>query len=457
MVGIGIFGIVAGISLAVFVLLAIAYRTVVEPNEVHIVQSNSGKTIYGLDNDTEINNSYYSWPSWVPVIGVQVKVLPLSVFSLELNGYEAYDVGKVPFVVDVVSFFRIDDPSLAAQRITSLRELNEQLHSILQGAARTILAKHEIEDIMMDRSTYGDLFTQETADQLSAWGVTNVKNIELMDIRDGNGSKVVSDIQAKKESLIDKESRTEVATNKQAARIAEIAAEQEVQVREQEALELIGRRTADKDKAVGIATEQAQQEIKLEARTTMARDMEIKRVAEVQQAEINKSVRVVAAEQLRETQVIEAEGKKQETVTLAEGSLAEQQKQAEGILAIGQSQAESRRLAEMALVDPQIALATEIGDNEGYQTYLTSIRSIEKDQAVGIEQAKALQEAQIKVIANTGSVTNGVNNAMDLFSSKGGTAIGAAVEGFAQTPQGAKVLENLGIHSDKENRTNGAA
>lgn len=47
------------------------------------------------------------------------------------------------------------------------------------------------------------------------------------------------------------------------------------------------------------------------------------------------------------------------------------------------------------------------------------------------------------MIANSGEVMGGVKSAMDLFSSKGGTALGAAVEAFAQTPTGAALLKKL--------------
>ena len=207
--GLGLFVGVPAALLVVGVLIAMAFRRVVEPNEVHIVQTSKATHTYG--RGSESGNSYYEWPAWIPVIGVQTIVLPLSVFDLDLTNYEAYDIGKVPFVVDVVAFFRIANPETASERIQDLTELRCQLESILQGAVRTILAKHEIEEIMMERSTFGKLFTEEVHDQLKAWGVENVKNIELMDIRDGQDSKTVSNIMAKKESLIEMQSRQEVA------------------------------------------------------------------------------------------------------------------------------------------------------------------------------------------------------------------------------------------------------
>ena len=89
--------------LPVGLILAIPllFRRVVEPNEVHIVQSSRGSLAYGLKDSTE-GNAYYEWPHWIPKFGVRVVDLSLAVFDLSEEEYEAYDEGKVPFVVDVV-------------------------------------------------------------------------------------------------------------------------------------------------------------------------------------------------------------------------------------------------------------------------------------------------------------------------------------------------------------------
>ena len=72
------------------IFLAKANRRVVEPNEVHIVQSRRGTKNYGKqmeegDKGTWPGNSYYEWPHWWPVIGVQRILLPLSVFDQKLT------------------------------------------------------------------------------------------------------------------------------------------------------------------------------------------------------------------------------------------------------------------------------------------------------------------------------------------------------------------------------------
>ena len=64
-------------------------------------------------------------------------------------------------------------------------------------------------------------------------------------------------------------------------------------------------------------------------------------------------------------------------------------------------------------------------------------------QTVGIEQAKNLGRAQIKVIANAGDVDSGISSAREMFSPKGGTAIGGMLEAFANTDTGRAIIRKI--------------
>lgn len=432
-----IFGSVIGLSVTavlligiLWALIAILFRMVVPVNAVHIVQSR-GKTIsYGKDSSN--GNSYYKWPSWIPVIGVSVSMLPTSVFAVQLDGYAAYDKGRLPFMIDIMAFFRIAETNLAAQRVTTFQELRVQLEGILQGACRTILATNEIEQILEGRSQFGEQFTKEVDINLKEWGVQSVKQIELMDIRDAQNSKVIANIMAKKSSEIDKESRVQVAINRRAAEVAETEANQAIEVRKQEAALAIGEKTAEKDRMVGIAQQQSMQAIKEQERTTMEKTMEVNKVAAVRDAEIQK-----------ETTIINAEASRAAMVVGAEGDLKRQQLNAEGVIAEGNAKGQAEKALLMAPVDAQITLAKEIGGNDGYQKYLVSMRQVEAVQAVGLEQAKALQDAEIKIIATGTDGTSGVSKAIELFSAKGGTQVGAMLEAFANTDMGKALLGKL--------------
>lgn len=433
--------ILAAIFISGWILFALSYRVVVSTNAVHIVQSGSKTVSYG--KGAAAGNTYYKWPAWLPFIGIRVIQMPVSIFDVQLSNYNAYDKGRVPFVIDIMAFFRITDSNLAAARVSSFQELEGQLQAILQSACRSILASSEIEEILEGRSGFGELFTKEVDHNLENWGLQSVKQIELMDIRDVSGGKVIENIMMKKKSLIEKESRVAVAENQRAAQVAEIEAQQAVKVREQSALLQIGTSTAEKDQQIGIANQRAQQAVKEEERATAVKQMAVVEVNNVRQAEITRSVQLVAADQGKQIAIVNAEGTKQSRIITAEGELAHAQLNAQGFRAEGEAHGAAETATLMAPVNSQIALAKEIGGNAGYQTYLLSVRTIEKDQAVGVAQAAALTQADVKIIANTGNAVEGVKSAMDLFTSRGGTQLGAMVEALANTPTGAAIVEKL--------------
>ncbi len=421
--------------------VALSLRRVVSTNEVHIVQSANRTTSYG--KDTTNGNTYYEWPSALPFLGVTKIVLPVSVFDLDLKDYEAYDKGRLPFVVDVKAFFRITDSNLAAARVASFEELHNQLKAVVQGAVRSILASNEIEEIMQGRSKFGHEFTTEVDGQLKEWGVATVKSIELMDIRDHKDSKVIANIMEKKKSHIEMESRTEVAKNKRLAQVAEIEAQREVDVQKQQAAQTVGLRTIEAEREVELQKQAKVQQVKEQEKLTKEKEMNVLQVEAIRKAEITKSVNITQAQQNRDTQVLIAEGQKQTTVLAAEGQLESKRREAEGITLEGTARADAEKAMQLAPVQAQITLAKEIGSNESYQKYLITIRQVEANQAVGIAQSKALEAADVKVISNTGSPTKGFSNVMELFSSAGGTEIGAMLEGLSQTETGQKVLSKF--------------
>lgn len=421
-----------GLLAVLTVFTALFFRRVVSTNEVHIVQSSKKTTSYG--KDTNNGNTYYEWPSWLPVVGINKMVLPVSVFDLSFHGYEAYDQDRVPFIVDITAFFRINDSNVAAQRVSSFAELNEQLKAIVQGAVRTILAKSNIESIMQERSKFGQQFTEEVREQLTSWGVETVKNIELMDIRDSSSSHVIKNIMEKKKSHIEMESRQEVAKNMRAAEITEIEAKRDIDLQKQQALQSVGLRTVENKKEVAVAEQGAIQLIKEQERTTKEKEMAVLKVQEIKKAEIERDSKIIKAQQDKET-----------TVITAEALLESEKRKAEGILVQGEAKANAEKAMQLAPVEAQIVLAKEIGANESYQKYLITIETVKATQAVGMEQAKALEKADVKIISNTGEPTTGLTNVMDLFSSKGGTKVGAMLEGLAQTEKGEALLKTIGL------------
>lgn len=411
-------------------LVAISLRRVVPTNEVHIVQSANTTSSYG--KDTGNGNVYYQWPTSMPVLGVTRIILPVSIFDIDLKGYEAYDRGRLPFMVDVKAFFRIADSNIAAQRISSAKELQGHLQAVVQGAIRSILATNDIETIMQDRSKFGTEFTAEVNGNLKEWGVATVKSIELMDIRDDKDSRVIRNIMEKKKSHIEMESRTEVAKNNKLAEIAEIEAKREVDLQNQAATQAVGLRKVEAQREVELQNQSALQSIKESERATKEKEMAVERVKQLRTAEITKDTLLVKAEQ-----------DKQVAILTAEANLESQRRSAEGVKLQGEAKANAEKALLLAPVEAQTTLAKEIGENISYQNYLITLKRVEAEQAVGIAQAEALTKADVKVISNTGSPSAGVKSVMDLFSSKGGTEVGAMLEGLAQTETGQNLISKF--------------
>ena len=435
---------VAALLLVSLIIWVLSLRRVVATNEAHVVRQGRKTNMYGTDG----KSSYYQWPAWVPGLGTSVTKLSLENFVLPVDEYEAYDKEKLPFVVDIRAFFHIKDCLMASTRASSMLALKEQLGDVVKGAVRTILAQDELEKIMVERSKYGEEFTQEVNSQLASWGVETIKTIELMDIRDSQGEEVIANIMQKKKSAIEKDSRVTVASNKQIAQEAEIAAQQAVELRQKTADEVVGLRDAEVRQKVGIANQQSEQAVKVETKITKEKEMEVIKVETVRKAEIHREATVVDAEAARRKTEIDAEAAKRKAELDAEAGLVKATKNAEGIKAEGEASAEAKKLMELASVVAQTTLAQEIGENQGYQQYLIEIRKVEANERVGLEQAKNIQGSNIKIVATSGSVSEGLSSALDVLSPKGGTNVGAALEALAGTELGKQLLAKLGVKSE---------
>jgi len=451
------------LSLIIYVL---SLRRIVPTNVVHIVQRGSTTISYGVG---KTSNVYYEWPAWLPKFGVTVRELPVSNFDIDLKEYSAYDKDRVPFVVDVKAFFHISDTNIAAEKVESFEELKGQLENVVQGAVRSILAKSKLEEIMEERSVFGEQFTTAVNSDLKNWGVESIKNIELMDVRDAQGSQVIHQIMAKRMSAIDKESRIEVAKNRQLAEQEELKARQEIAVTQAETERLAGEAKAKSSQAIGVANAEAvkisgiaEQEslrdIAEAKQKTAEKDMEVIKVTQVKQAEINKEQEIIDAEKRKRTIEIQAEADKFRIETEAAANLEAQQRAAEGIKSVGeaeakvieakgQSEAKVEQANQLASVVAQTTLAKEIGENEGYQKYLIKIKEIEVSQVVDVKKAEAmaqaLSNADLKLLVNSGDVNSGLNKFSDLLSAKGGSQLNGLIESLKQTEEGKSILSVL--------------
>lgn len=452
---------VLSVLMAALIFWVFSLRRVVPTNEVHIVQRGKETISYGKGSKENRGNVYYEFPACIPYIGVTRTTLPISVFDVTLVAYEAYDKGRLPFVVDVKAFFRISDSTTAAARISDFSELKNQITDIVRGAVRSIMANAELEDIMGERAIYGSRFTEMVKEQLGNWGVEPVKNIELMDVRDAKDSEVIGNIMAKKSSEIEMQSRSEVAANMKKAREAEIQANQDVDLKQEEANQQVGMKKATVQREVGLADERAKQAVKEQAKVTAEKEMEVQKVTQVKKAEIDKEANIILAEQNKEVAVknaeavkaqveLRAEADKRQIELKAEAELSKGLKEAQAIEAKGKAEAEAKKQMELAPVNAQITLAKEIGENQGYQDYLVRLEQIKALCEVGIEQAKNLGNADIKINTMANTIPSGVSKVADVFSPQGGLNLAGMFETMAQSPIGQQVIEKVVGKKDKK-------
>lgn len=470
----------SGIGMLVM-LWVLTLRRIVSPNMVHIVQRGSKTVSYGVDKRS---NVYYKFPAWIPKLGISVRELPVSNFDIDLKSYSAYDIKRVPFVVDIKAFFHIEDTNVAANKIQSFEDLEDQLLDIVRGAVRSILAQSDLETIMEKRSIFGKQFTDAVADDLTHWGVTAVKSIELMDVRDEEGEQVIHQIMKKRKSEIEKESRVEVARNHQEAEEAELESRKKVAVKLADTDRESGEALAESRKAVGVADANsmkesgiAQQEsmaaISVAAQGSKEEEMKVIRVETIKQAEINKDAAIVVQKQQKEQTIIASDANKYQIEVDAEARLEAKKKDAEGIKevgiadasvidakgtaeakvirATGLATADGEKASNLASVVAQTELAEKVGENLPYQNYLIRLEGVKVAGEVGKVQYKelatAMNGADLKLLVNSGDVESGMSKISDIFSSKGGAQLNGLMEALGQTEEGQglmSLLRNLG-------------
>lgn len=432
-------------------------RKVVSTNEAHVVQKWNSSVAFG--KWFEWGNVYYAWPSWVPGIWISVQKLPLSIFDLQLNDYKAYDSGKVPFQVDITAFFEIKEPETAAQKVETISELRNQLNETLKWVVRKVLASKDIVDIMESRTEIKQEFFDEVYKAAKSWGIM-LQNVEFMDIRDADGSQVVTNIMMKKRSQIEAESQIEVAENqknaiiekenkesearaaaaaaKSRADIVSSDAEREAELKVIENEKLTQNQEIEKERILAVQKEEAKQKLYEAEKLTKEKELAVKQVEEEKNAEIAKSIELIKADEQKQKIIIDAQAEKEEIELRAQADKIKVELEAEAqkkkIESIGIARAKELDYIGTAKAKnkTQMAEALNSFDKEALD-YMKKELDVNLSEIVDLEKAKALSKADIKVISTWKNGGEWVKSFMDLFSANGGSNIWAMVEAAKNT------------------------
>lgn len=386
--------ILAGLIFAAGVLIiAMALRVVVPTNQVHVVQRRKGSTAYGRNENA--GNVYYRIPAAIPRFGVEVTRVPIDIFGINLQGYEAYDKNRVPFQVDVTAFFQIEDAVVASQRMGAYEQMLQQLTKTLQGAVRKVLAVHTVDEIMGTRAELSAAFLTEVRAQVQDWGV-KANSTEFMHIGDAGETSVITDIMNKERSTIERESRVRVAENNRDAQVAEIAAQQTASLKD-----------VERRRVIAVEQEKAEQTRLEQQAETKRKAMEVVEVETVRTQEIQKKQQVIAAEAQADVAKAQADGQAEAARRNASGSkdskVLEGQGDAERIGLTGRAEADvvqAKGLAEAEAIRKKAEALKDLNEAGQLVEKLKAQVSIEtaKYEALG----RALEKAEVKIV-NSGN------------------------------------------------------
>jgi len=408
-VQIGIWLIVGGIAILILWLgfSLPRQRRVVARDEAHVVIKRRRVVVYSGTADISgySGSTYYYFPSWVPMLGMDVTQVPLSVLELRVPEMVTFAARNARFALTASVFVRVTDPLKSAQRWPGrhVEDFVSGVKELMENAIRNTTTAFAAEDIIEKKDEIASKLQHALSADMDEYGCI-ITNVGIVDLTDAPGNTVISDIARKREAEINSESRQIVAVKEREARVVEAENRQAAEMRESAAAETIGVRDREKEERVYVSQQKVAQE-----------EMEVEKIRQVRAAAIER-----------------AQGERQAVILRREA-------EAEGTKAVGLAEAEVTRNKGLAE-----AIAKRVKALNQLQEEGRTFRTIEKDERVGMELAKALQQADLKLVS-----TGEVERFLDLFSADGGAKLGAFLSSLRQVePELANrligVLDRLG-------------
>ena len=406
---IGIWLIVGGIAILILWLgfSLPRQRRVVARDEAHVVIKRRRVVVYSGTADISgySGSTYYYFPSWVPMLGMDVTQVPLSVLELRVPEMVTFAARNARFALTASVFVRVTDPLKSAQRWPGrhVEDFVSGVKELIENAIRNTTTAFAAEDIIEKKDEIASKLQHALSADMDEYGCI-ITNVGIVDLTDAPGNTVISDIARKREAEINSESRQIVAVKEREARVVEAENRQAAEMRESAAAETIGVRDREKEERVYVSQQKVAQE-----------EMEVEKIRQVRAAAIER-----------------AQGERQAVILRREA-------EAEGTKAVGLAEAEVTRNKGLAE-----AIAKRVKALNQLQEEGRTFRTIEKDERVGMELAKALQQADLKLVS-----TGEVERFLDLFSADGGAKLGAFLSSLRQVePELANrligVLDRLG-------------
>lgn len=383
--------------LVLFAIFAAMY-TIVPADYVDVVIQKGKMRV--LSPHKEYNSAgkaaYFKIPGWFFLFGLGMTVhrVPLRMITIDVANFMSFDIDRARFLCNIITYVAVTEPVKAAQRFGgNIGELERQVAMIVTATTRDACTKKTIREIINNREDIIETVTPSLRTAIQHWGI-DLKDIELVDFKDPTKAEygeeepphVIKDISSIIEEQINSEARQKNAEQRKIARLKEAETDEEARKREIRRDEEVAKREQEKNKAVAESQKVA-----------VAEQFEVTRVEEVKMAEILKQKALVVANQDKEVEEINKEQKRLD----GEGDRIYLTEKAKG---------EAAPVRERGLADAEAKMKLQDALNRfGPEAIraLVAEKLVEMQREIGIETAKALSNADLKVFAGGNSAKAG--------------------------------------------------
>jgi flotillin len=375
---------------SVFIIMMMAgWWRIVPPSEAHLVVTARSKFVVSSDIDIAKTGkkAYFAIPHRIPFIGRNVRMMDITIKEIVVE-QETYEKNQARYNVRSSTKFRINDVLVASETFVDEEQLDIQLQDVVKACVRAITVKYDVVEARADRQKMEGEIRKEISDNLAQWGLQLV-NFQLVEFKDTKDSQVISNISKRREVEIESDTRQQNAEKYKMAVMKEAEAKENSSKREIERDEQIAKRQQAMNQIVAEQEKLAQEKL-----------YEVIQVKTIKQAEIDKEKAIIRANQDKEVQAIqkdqkqlEGEGEKLRLEQIAIGNAAT-------IRENGAAEAKAKDLLQESL--------NKFGD--GAIRALVAEKIVAMQQTVGVESAKALANAEMKVFVGG----DGAKNSFDL-------------------------------------------
>lgn len=386
------------IAILIFFAILAAMYTIVPADYVDVVIQKGKMRVLSphKDYNKEGRAAYFKIPPWFFIFGLGMTVhrVPLRMITVDVSNFMAFDIDRARFLCNIIAYVAVTTPVKAAQRFGGdVSELERQVGMIVTATTRDACTKKTIREIINNRQDIIDTINPPLRDAIGHWGI-DLKDIELVYFQDPTKAEygetepphVIRDVSSIIEEQINSEARQKNAEQRKIARVKEAETDEEATKREIRRDEEVAKRQQEKDRAIAEFEKVA-----------LAEQFEVRRVDEVKMAEIMKQKALVVANQDREVEEINKERKRLD----GEGDKIYLSEKAKG---------EAAPIREKGLADAEAKMKLQDALNRfGPEAIraLVAERLVEMQRQIGLETAKALTTADLKVFAGGDSARSG--------------------------------------------------